>query len=140
MKLISLTLAMTTLLFAANANAGPPVTVVFKNNGTSSANYVVTNSNEASTFANASPKPLPVVAPGASNTYVVVSPITPLVNFASLRYRSGIKECQFYTAYVSGAARPWNSTATGSGGAVCASRITAINVATNAWTVEFTMR
>lgn len=140
MKLISLALAMTTLLFAVDASAGPPVTVVFKNNGTTNANYTIISNNEVSTYVNATPKPAPVVAPGATNTYVVVSPISPLVNFASLRYRSGIKECQFYTSYVSGAARPWNSTATGSGGAVCASRITAVNIATNAWTVEFTMR
>ena len=140
MKLTSLALAASTLLFIADAHAGPPVTVVFKNNATTSANYTVISNNEVATFVNASPKPSTVVAPGGFNTYVVVSPISPLVNFASLRYRSGSKECQFYTAYVSGAPRPWNSTASGSGGAVCASRITAINLATNAWTVEFTMR
>ncbi len=140
MKLTSLALAAATLLFIADANAGPPVTVVFKNNATTNANYTIISNNEAATFVNASPKPSPVVAPGASDTYVVVSQISPLVNFASLRYRSGIKECQFYTSYVSGASTPWNSTASGSGGAVCSSRITAINLATSAWTVEFTMR
>lgn len=140
MKLISSALAIAMLLLAADANAGPPVTVVFKNNAATNANYTIISSNEAATYANALPKPLPVVSPGGVNTYVVVSTISPLVNFASLRYRSGLKECQFYTAYVAGATRPWNSTASGSGGAVCASRITAVNIATNAWTVEFTMR
>ena len=58
MKLLPKLLAATSIFAATAAIAGPPVTVTFKNNNTTTdATYAIVTSNESSTYANASPKP-----------------------------------------------------------------------------------
>lgn len=142
-------LAATALFAAGAAYAGPPVAVTFKNVGTSgspAAVYSIVTSNEASTYANATPKPIASVAAGGSDTYTVQSLLSPDVNFATVRYTIGAKTCVFTTTYVNalgpgGVKIPsWNKSHNASGGAVCTSNITSINYITHAWTVEFTMK
>lgn len=147
MKLISASFVLASLFAASSAFAGPPVTVSFKNVGTTTAaTYKIITANETSTYVNASPKPAATVAAGQTNTYVVTSLLSPDVNFANVRYRIGTKECVFGTTFVNalqpgGAKIPtWNKTATASGGAICTATITSINLATYAWTVSFTMK
>lgn len=147
MKLISASLALSALFASASALAGPPVTVSFKNVGTSTAaTYTIISTNEASTYANASPKPATTVAAGQTNAYTVTSLISPDVNFANVRYKIGTKQCVFGTTFVNtlqpgGSKIPtWNKTATASGGAICTATITSVNPVTYAWTVSFTMK
>ena len=145
-KLLVSTLAFAGITAASAAYAGPPVTVTFKNNATADATYTIITSNESSTYANASPKPLTTVKAGIPNTYQVTSLISPDVNYANVRYRIGAKECVFGTTFVN-ALQPggykipkWTKTATGSGGATCTATITSYNLSTYAWTVDFVMR
>lgn len=60
-------------LAASTAHAGPPVTVTFKNEASENATYTIVNSNESSTYANASPKPDTTVNGGGSDIYAVQS-------------------------------------------------------------------
>ncbi|WP_017902155.1 hypothetical protein [Pseudomonas asplenii] len=149
MKLFKSVLSVMALatLTAGSAFAGPPVTVTFKNVGTTDVTYKIITSNEATTNVNAVPKPQTrVLQPGDSDTYTVQSNISPLANYANLRYTSGNKTCTFLATYVAtpgglGATIPkWNNTATPSGGAVCTAKGTGVNLSTYAWSVEFTMK
>jgi len=142
-------LAAAALSSAGAAYAGPPVAITFKHvgaTGTPDAVYTIITANETSTYANASPKPATPIQAGTSNSYQVQSLISPDANFANVRYKIGSKECVFTTTYVNmlvggGVKVPsWNKTATPSGGAVCTANITSTNIATHAWSVEFTMR
>lgn len=146
MKLLPKLLAATSIFAATAAIAGPPVTVTFKNQGTADATYTIITSNEISTYANASPKPATTVKAGINNSYTVTSLISPDVNYASLRYKIGSKECVFLTTFVN-AMQPggykipkWNKSATSSGGAICTATITSTNFSTYAWTVDFVMK
>jgi hypothetical protein len=145
-KILSTLIAAASMFTATSAFAGPPVTVTFKNIGTTTANYTIISSNETSTYVNASPKPAATVAAAGTNVYSVTSLISPDVNYANVRYKIGTKECVFSTTFVNalqpgGSKIPqWNKTATPSGGAICTATITSINVATYAWTVSFTMK
>ncbi|KPA90994.1 hypothetical protein PF66_03072 [Pseudomonas asplenii] len=133
-------------LAAGSAFAGPPVSVTFKNLGTADATYKIITSNEATTSVNAVPKPVTTVKAGGADTYVVQSNISPLANYANLRYTIGNKTCTFLATYVAmagplGSTTPkWNNTATPSGGAVCTAKVTSTNISTYAWSVEFTMK
>lgn len=130
MKLLPKLLAATSIFAATAAIAGPPVTVTFKNNNTTTdATYAIVTSNESSTYANASPKPATTVSKLGSNSYAVTSLISPDVNYANVRYKIGSKECVFGTTFVN-ALQPggykipkWNKTATASGGAICTATI-----------------
>ncbi|WP_163576349.1 hypothetical protein [Halomonas faecis] len=138
-------LALIATLAAGAAHAGPPVDITFKNQASDEATYTIVNSNESSTYANASPKPDSTVNGGGSDNYTVQSHISPDANYATVRYRIGRKECRFSTSYVKiysgGVMIPqWNKSADGSGGAVCTANITSTNVSTHAWSVEFTMK
>lgn len=147
MKLLPKLLAATSIFAATAAIAGPPVTVTFKNNNTTTdATYAIVTSNESSTYANASPKPATTVSKLGSNSYAVTSLISPDVNYANVRYKIGSKECVFGTTFVN-ALQPggykipqWNKTATASGGAICTATITSTNLTTYAWTVDFVMK
>jgi hypothetical protein len=147
MKLISASLFLASLFASSTAFAGPPVTVSFKNVGTTTAaSYTLITANEISTYANASPKPVASVAAGQTDVYNVTSLISPDANYAVVRYRMGTKECVFSTTFVN-ALQPggfkvptWNKSATPSGGAICTATITSVNAATYAWTVSFTMK
>lgn len=139
MKLLPKLLAVISIFAATAAVAGPPVTVTFKNNNTTTdATYIIITSNESSTYANASPKPATTVSKLGSNSYAVTSLTGPDVNFASLRYKIGSKECVFGTTFIN-ALQPggytipqWTKLATGSGGAVCTATITSTNIITYA--------
>lgn len=147
MKLLPKLLAATSIFAATAAIAGPPVTVTFKNNNTTTdATYAIVTSNESSTYANASPKPATTVSKLGSNSYAVTSLISPDVNYANVRYKIGSKTCVFSTTFVN-ALQPggykipqWNKTATASGGAICTATITSYNLTTYAWTVDFVMK
>ena len=147
MKLLPKLLAATSIFAATAAIAGPPVTVTFKNNNTTTdATYAIVTSNESSTYANASPKPATTVSKLGSNSCAVTSLISPDVNYANVRYKIGSKECVFGTTFVN-ALQPggykipkWNKTATASGGAICTATITSTNLTTYAWTVDFVMK
>ena len=140
MKLLPKLLAATSIFAATAAIAGPPVTVTFKNNNTTTdATYAIVTSNESSTYANASPKPATTVSKLGSNSYAVTSLISPDVKIGS-------KTCVFSTTFVN-ALQPggykipqWNKTATASGGAICTATITSTNLTTYAWTVDFVMK
>jgi len=148
MTLLSLqALAASSIFWAAAALAGPPVTITFKNrNAAADARYQVSGGNEASTYANAGPKPVATVPKSGSDVYVVTSLINPDVNFANVRYQIGSRQCVFGTSFVN-ALKPggykvpqWNKTAKGSGGAVCTATITSTNLASHAWSVDFVMQ
>ena len=101
MKLLPKLLAATSIFAATAAIAGPPVTVTFKNNNTTTdATYAIVTSNESSTYANASPKPATTVSKLGSNSYAVTSLISPDVNYANVRYKIGSKTCVFSTTFV----------------------------------------
>ncbi|WLH14724.1 hypothetical protein PSH58_10605 [Pseudomonas hefeiensis] len=134
------------MLAAGSALAGPPVAVTFKNLGTADATYKIITSNEATTNVNSVPKPMTTVLAGGSNTYTIQSNLSPIANYANLRYTIGGKTCTFLATYVGmpgqlGSTIPkWNNTATPSGGAVCTAKVTSTNISTYAWAVEFTMK
>ncbi|MGZ8171798.1 MULTISPECIES: hypothetical protein [Methylobacter] len=120
--------------------------MTFKNQATAEATYYIITSNETSTYANASPKPVTKVPAGTNNAYTVTSLISPDVNYANVRYKIGSKECLFGTTFVN-ALQPggykipqWAKSATGSGGAICTATITSTNLTTYAWTVDFVMK
>ena len=146
MKFLPKLLAVTSIFAATSAIAGPPVTVTFKNQATANATYTIITSNETSTYTNASPKPATTVPASSNNVYVVTSPISPDVNYATVRYRIGSKECVFGTTFVnelqSGGIKipKWTKSATGSGGAICTATITSTNLSTYAWAVDFVMK
>ena len=93
MKLLQKLLAATSIFAATAAIAGPPVTVTFKNNNTTTdATYRIVTTNESSTYANASPKPATTVSKLGSNSYAVTSLISPDVNYANVRSGSKYEE------------------------------------------------
>lgn len=139
---VSAVLAITT----GSALAGPEVRVTFKNLGDKDATYAPLDSNQFATKNNASPTPSEKVAVNAADAYTVQSQISPLVNYASVRYVMGNKSCEFLTSFVStigfgGAKIPkWNHSATPSGGASCTIRSTGTRLSDYSWSVEMTMR
>ena len=139
-------LALATLGATVTAQAGPPVTVTFKNLGTEQAEYTVVTRNESSTQMNAKSPVRSVVRPGESDAYTVQSTLSPDANYASVRYVMGSKSCVFSTTFMKlpgagGVKTPkWNRTATPGGGAVCTATSRATNLSTYAWTAEFTMK
>ncbi|MDY0935043.1 hypothetical protein [Pseudomonas viridiflava] len=139
-------LALTTLGATVTAQAGPPVTVTFKNLGTERAEYRPINRNELSTQMNARTPISPVVEGGDSIHYVVQSNLSPDTNYASVRYAMGSKVCTFSTTFIKapgagGAKVPkWNRTASPEGGAVCTATSRVTNFSTHAWAAEFTMK
>ncbi|WP_216356354.1 hypothetical protein [Janthinobacterium sp. GW458P] len=129
------------------AFAGPQVLVTVKNlNATEQAVQWIATNNEISTQANASPTPAPKIPALEQNSFRVQSNLTPIVNYASLIYTMGRKQCQFHTAYTfatgsNGVQTPqWSKVATPSGGAVCTATITSTDMSTHAWAVTFTMK
>ena len=140
---VSLALVFATL--SVTAQAGPAVDIIFRNNGPDAALYQAITANEISTQANASPRPDDRVQAGSSTRFGVQSNISPDANYASVRYRIGVKSCLFTTSYVKTLARgvtvpKWNKSAVASGGARCDARVVTVNPTSHAWTVEFTMR
>lgn len=139
---VSAVLAITT----GSALAGPEVRVTFKNLGNDAAIYSPQDSNQFATQNNASPTPSKKVEADATDFYTVQSLISPLVNYAHVRYVMGNKSCEFLTSFVStlgfaGATIPkWNHSATPSGGATCTIRSTGIRFSDYSWSVEMTMR
>ncbi|GFM78481.1 MULTISPECIES: hypothetical protein [Pseudomonas syringae group] len=144
-KLLLSSLALATMTVAATAQAGPPVTVTFKNLGTAAAEYKVVSTNERSTQLNAKETIDAVVAAGGSDTYVVQTAL-PDSGYASVRYAIGTKVCVFSTTFINaistgGVKVPkWTRTATPSGGAVCTATSSVTNLSTYAWSAEFTMK
>jgi hypothetical protein len=129
-----------------SALAGPPVAITVKNlDSTTAATYQIITANESSTNVNATPKPATSIPALSQDTYSVQSTISPLANYASLRYKLGSKTCVFYTAYtltyVNGIQTPqWSKSATPSGGATCTATTTATNIADHSWAVTFTIK
>lgn len=129
-----------------SALAGPPVAITVKNlDSTTAATYQIITANESSTNVNATPKPATSIPALSQDTYSVQSTISPLANYASLRYKLGSKTCVFYTAfvqsYVNGVLVPqWSKTATPSGGATCTATITSTSLADYSWAVTFTIK
>ncbi|MCF5705986.1 hypothetical protein GIV19_01635 [Pseudomonas syringae] len=139
-------LALTTLGATVTAQAGPAVTITFKNLGTEHAEYKPVTRNEKSTQLNARSQISLIVQPGASDSYNVQSTISPDTNYASVRYVMGSKACTFSTTFIKaqgagGAKVPkWNRTASPEGGAVCTATSRVTNFSTHAWAAEFTMK
>jgi hypothetical protein len=130
---------------SAAAQAGPAVSVTFKNNGTAAAIYSALGKNGAGTKANASPTPGDKVEKGSFDSYKVQSNLSPDVNYAVVHYQIGSKACQFTTTYLKSRVRgvelpKWNKSAVASGGARCDVKITSVDFATHAWAVEFAMK
>lgn len=129
-----------------SALAGPEVRVTFKNQGNDAAIYAPQDSNQFATQNNASPPPSKKVEANATDFYTVQSQISPLLNYASVRYVMGNKSCEFLTSFVStlgfgGAKIPkWNHSATPSGGATCTIHSTGTRLSDYSWSVEMTMR
>lgn len=145
-KILAPSLALAILTAAATAQAGPPVTVTFKNLGTEAAVYTVVTSNEISTQRNARSPIRPKVDVGASDSYIVQSTISPDTGYATVRYVMGVKACVFSTTFsktpAAGGVRvpKWTKTATPSGGAVCTATSRVTNLSNHAWAAEFTMK
>ena len=131
---------------AGSALAGPEVRVTFKNLGNKAAVYSPLDSNQFATQNNSSPRPKKEVEEDDSDFYTVQSQLSPLVNYAHVRYVMGSKSCEFLSSYVStigfaGARIPkWNHSATPSGGAICTIRSTGTRLSDYSWSVEMTMR
>ncbi|RMP84696.1 hypothetical protein ALQ15_101161 [Pseudomonas syringae pv. actinidiae] len=145
-KTLLASLAFATLCTSVTAQAGPPVTVTFKNLGTEVAEYKPVTRNEMSTRLNARTAIAPKVQIGDSNVYSVQSTLSPDTSYASVRYVMGSKVCVFSTTFIKlpgtgGAKVPkWNRTANSEGGAVCTATSRATNLSTYAWAAEFTMK
>lgn len=145
-KIFLSSLALAAMTAAATAQAGPPVTVTFKNLGTEAAEYTVVTSNETSTQRNARSPISQKVEAGGSNTYTVQSTISPDTSYANVRYVMGGKACVFSTTFsklpAAGGVRvpKWTRTATPSGGAVCTATSRVTDLSRHAWAAEFTMK
>ncbi|RRV09288.1 hypothetical protein EGJ27_05815 [Pseudomonas sp. v388] len=139
-------LALAIMITAATAQAGPPVTVTFKNLGTEAAVYTVVTSNETSTQRNARSPINPTIKPGDTSVYVVQSGLSPDAGYASVRYVMGSKACVFSTTFsklpAAGGVRvpKWTRTATPSGGAICTATSRVTDLSSHAWAAEFTMK
>jgi hypothetical protein len=144
-RILAPSLAVAIMTMAATAQAGPPVTVTFKNLGTEAAVYTVVTSNEISTQRNAR-SPGQKVAAGRSDSYIVQSTVSPDTSYATVRYVMGPKACVFTTTFsklpAAGGARvpKWTKTATPSGGAVCTATSRVTSLSSHAWAAEFTMK
>jgi len=130
---------------AGMAYAGPPVTVIVKNQSSDTANFLIERSGERFTYANASPKPDKTVLSRSTNTYSVRGPIAADITTAHVRYETKSGTCEFSTTYIKtsgliGSTPKWEKSANSSGRARCAAAVTSINPTTHAWTVEFTIR
>ena len=128
------------------ANAGPQVTVNFKNETNENATYVRgSSSNESTTYSNASPKP-GAVAAGTSTSFNVRPSGASPISYATVRYQAGFKTCQFTTSYMmnstpGGVRTPkWNRSAVSGGGARCDVTLTSVNYSNHNWVVSFVMR
>jgi len=140
------TWALAALITAGVAQAGPQVTIVFKNNGTVPATFSPASSAEFLTRSAARQTPEAQVAGGGVSSYRVTSSYPPAISNATVRYTIGSKICVFKTSYINshvrgGTIQPrWNKSETSSGGARCDARISSTNPADHSWVVEFTMR
>ncbi|GFM86526.1 hypothetical protein PSCICO_19250 [Pseudomonas cichorii] len=145
LKGIKSVVAVATFIAAGMAQAGPSVTVVFKNNGSSAALYSPIDSNEGLTRSFAVKSPSASVSAGGTDTYVVKGRLSPDASHAFVRYRAGVKECKFKSTYIMAHTRgvrapKWIKEAVATGGARCDARIVSVNNSTHEWTVEFVMR
>lgn len=142
-KFFTKTLLPSSFFVSSFALAGPTVTVNFKNQMNTNATYTVITNNESLTYLNASPKPEKIVKPKTNNVYHVTSHLSPSVNFAIVRYKSGVKECIFTTTYVQVLPTmppKWNKSVEQSGGAQCTANIVSTNLVTHEWAVDFVMK
>ncbi|MDU8459518.1 MULTISPECIES: hypothetical protein [Pseudomonas syringae group] len=145
-KTLLASLAFATLCTSVTVQAGPAVTVTFKNLGSEVAEYKPVTRNEISARLNAKSPINSAVHPGGSDTYSMQSTLSPDTSYASVRYVMGSKVCVFSTTFIKlpgagGAKVPkWNRTANSEGGAVCTATSRATNLSTYAWAAEFTMK
>jgi hypothetical protein len=126
------------------AQAGPEVTITFKNNSDTNAAYDVVGSS-AYSYAEANPKPKPDVLARQSDVYRAKGAQSPDVTTVVFQYKMGAKICKFKTSYVKlpsrgGTVPKWNKSEQSLGGARCEARITGTNFATHDWAVEFSMK
>ncbi|MBX8617545.1 hypothetical protein K5D48_10870 [Pseudomonas cichorii] len=138
-------MAVVAFVTAGAVQAGPQVTVIFKNSGSAPAVYSPVDSNEAMTRTFAAKVPVAIVSAGSTDSYVVKGRLSPDASHAFVRYRAGIKECKFKSTYIMAHTRgvrvpKWIKDALASGGARCDARIVSVNSTTHEWTVEFVMR
>ncbi|MBX8516287.1 hypothetical protein K5D69_16455 [Pseudomonas cichorii] len=145
LKVIKRAVAVAAFIAAGMAQAGPSVTVVFKNSGSSTAVYRPVGSNEGLTRSFAETAPKDSVSAGDVDSYVVKGRLSPDASHAFVRYRAGVKECKFKSTYIMAHTRgvrapKWIKEAVASGGARCDARIVSVNSSTHEWTVEFVMR
>ncbi|MBI6851779.1 hypothetical protein YA0002_03290 [Pseudomonas cichorii] len=145
LKSIKRVVAVVALVAAGAVQAGPQVTVIFKNSGSVPAVYSPVDSNEALTKTFAKTVPLDSVSAGVTDTYVVQGRLSPDASHAFVRYKAGNKVCKFKSTYIMAHTRgvrvpKWIKDAVASGGARCDARIVSVNSTTHEWTVEFVMR
>lgn len=142
---IGLALVFAAITVGGYAQAGPKVTVIFKNNSDMEAVYSPQSRNEMLTRSFAYTAPRASVLSGESDRYDVAGGFSQDVTTAHLRYTAGGKTCAFMSTYVMGVGKgtrlpQWNKKAEASGGARCDAKIVSANHSSHEWTVEFTMR
>ena len=125
------------------AQAGPEVTVVFKNDSDLKAEYDVVGSS-AYSYAEANPKPADEVPSRTSSLSRFKGVQSPDVTTVVFQYRIGSKTCKFKTSYLKLPGRnggpKWNKSAVAGGDARCEAKVTSTSFANHDWAVEFTMR
>lgn len=142
---IGLALVFAAITMGGYAQAGPKVTVIFKNNSDLEAVYSPQSRNEMLTRSFATKEPAGKVEAGKSDAYFIEGRLSPDVTTANVRYTVGNKVCKFMSTYVMGVGKgtrlpQWNKKAEASDGARCDAKITHTNPSSHEWTVEFTMR
>lgn len=140
-KMVKAALGLAAGLFvssmAISAQAGTITQVIIKDGLTSS----ISLSGTPNVLGTVSPA-FSTVAAGSSNTNVVVSPYNQIASI-HFTYASGTKACKFDTSLtVLNGVPKWTKTgsSTGSTYATCEAKITAVDLYTYDYTVEFTMR
>ena len=122
---------------AASAQAGVVTTVLIKDGLTTS----ISVSGTPNILGTVTPSLSPV-GTGATNTNYIVSPYTTIAS-AHFSYASGSKTCRFDTSLtVVNGIPSWTKQATSTGGtyANCGATITAVDLSTYNYTVQFTMQ
>lgn len=130
--------------FTGAVQAGPEVTVTFKNNGSEVAVLDAVGSTTLG-YTSSSPEPKASVGAGETDVYKMSGKALPNSTTVVLVYKIGTKSCRFNTSYstspsLSNPVPKWDKRETASSGARCEAKITSINQSTHAWTAEFSMR
>lgn len=135
--------AFALVMVSGLVQAGPEVTVTFKNDSDFEAEYDVVGSS-AYSYGEANPKPPVKVGLRDSKVFKFKGVQSPDVTTVSFQYRIGSKTCKFKTSYLKLPGRnggpKWNKSAVAGGDARCEAQVTSTSFSNHDWAVEFTMR